>query len=210
MEEIIATLFRTPLMFLIILLFFRLTGKKDVGEVSVLEIAITLMVTDLAVIIIEDTELSILNGLVPIVILIIIQYILSYVTLKNQKTRDIMDGRPSLIIENGRCNQVEMKKIGYTLDDLYTELRNNNIADISKVQFAVLESSGDLNVFDDQTKFSLPLILDGVIQTEQVKIMGVNEMWLIQQLEQKGYTDLSSIFICSYTGGNLYIEEKQK
>ncbi|CDQ39931.1 MULTISPECIES: DUF421 domain-containing protein [Virgibacillus] len=210
MEEIIATLFRTPLMFLIILLFFRLTGKKDVGEVSVLEIAITLMVTDLAVIIIEDTELSILNGLVPIVILIIIQYILSYVTLKNQKTRDIMDGRPSLIIENGRCNQVEMKKIGYTLDDLYTELRNNNIADISKVQFAVLESSGDLNVFDDQTKFSLPLILDGVVQTEQVKIMGVNEMWLIQQLEQKGYTDLSSIFICSYTGGNLYIEEKQK
>ncbi|MFD0953351.1 DUF421 domain-containing protein [Virgibacillus natechei] len=92
------------------------------------------------------------------------------------------------------CNQYEMKKNSYNLDDLYTQLRNKDITDISKVQFAMLEPSGDLTVFDDQSTFSLPLILDGVIQKEQVQIMGVNEKWLDQQLKSRGYTDLASIF----------------
>nr|WP_280953313.1 DUF421 domain-containing protein [Virgibacillus natechei] len=112
----------------------------------------------------------------------------------SRKARDIIDGRPSLIIENGLCNQYEMKKNSYNLDDLYTQLRNKDITDISKVQFAMLEPSGDLTVFDDQSTFSLPLILDGVIQKEQVQIMGVNEKWLDQQLKSRGYTDLASIF----------------
>lgn len=210
MDELITVLFRTPLMFLTILLFFRLTGKKDLGEVSVLEIGVTLMIADLAVIVIDDHDISIIRGLAPIVILILIQWKLSYIALKNQKARDIIDGRPSLIIENGRCNQYEMKKNGYNLDDLYTQLRNQSIADISKVEFAMLEPSGELTVFDDQSTFSLPLILDGVIQKEQIQIMGVTEEWLDKQLKSRGYTDLASIFICSYTDGNLYIEVKQR
>lgn len=210
MDELTVILFRTLLMFFVVLLFFRITGKKELGEISVLEVGITLMIADLAVIAIEDPEISILRGLAPILTLFLIQYVLSFITLKSQKTRDIIDGRPTTIIENGRCNQYKMKNIGYTLDDLYTQLRDKGIADISKVHFALIEPSGELTVFEDQSTFSLPLILDGVIQKEQVQIMGLTEEWLDKQLKSKGYTDFSSVFICSYTNGELYIEEKEK
>nr|WP_249226131.1 YetF domain-containing protein [Oceanobacillus jordanicus] len=190
------------------MLFFKLTGKKDIGEISVLEIAVTLMIADLGVIVIEEQERSLFTALLPIFLLVLIQYIVSKLTLKSQKARDVIDGRPSLIIENGKCHQQNMRDNGYTVDDLYTQLRDKGIADISTVKYAMIEASGAFSVFDYDTPFSLPVIVDGVVQEEQLDILRVNKDWLFSQIKQRGLT-VEDIFICSYTDGELYMEEKE-
>ncbi|AVR00148.1 hypothetical protein OBCHQ24_14385 [Oceanobacillus iheyensis] len=208
MEESLFILYRTPIAFIAILLFFKLTGKKDIGEISVLEIAVTLMIADLGVIVIEEQERSLFTALLPIFLLVLIQYIVSKLTLKSQKARDVIDGRPSLIIENGKCHQQNMRDNGYTVDDLYTQLRDKGIADISTVKYAMIEASGAFSVFDYDTPFSLPVIVDGVVQEEQLDILRVNKDWLFSQIKQRGLT-VEDIFICSYTDGELYMEKKE-
>ncbi|CDO03552.1 hypothetical protein BN988_02068 [Oceanobacillus picturae] len=208
MEEYLFILYRTPIAFIAILLFFKLTGKKDIGEISILEIAVTLMIADIGVIVIEDQERSLFIALLPIFLLVIIQYIVSKLTLKSQKARDVIDGRPSLIIENGKCHQQNMRDNGYTVDDLYTQLRDKGIADISTVKYALIEASGAFSVFDYDTPFSLPVIVDGVVQEEQLDILRVNKDWLFSQIKQRGLT-VEDIFICSYTDGELYMEKKE-
>jgi uncharacterized membrane protein YcaP (DUF421 family) len=207
-EEYLFILYRTPIAFIAILLFFKLTGKKDIGEISILEIAVTLMIADIGVIVIEDQERSLFIALLPIFLLVIIQYIVSKLTLKSQKARDVIDGRPSLIIENGKCHQQNMRDNGYTVDDLYTQLRDKGIADISTVKYALIEASGAFSVFDYDTPFSLPVIVDGVVQEEQLDILRVNKDWLFSQIKQRGLT-VEDIFICSYTDGELYMEKKE-
>ncbi|RPK12925.1 hypothetical protein FH5_03131 [Priestia endophytica] len=206
MDEYLHLLLRTPFMFVVILIFFRLTGKKDLGDVSVLDVGITLMIADLAVLTIENPESSIFKGLLPIILLIIIQFILSKVTLKSQKARAIMDGRPSLVIEHGKCNQKVMRDLGYTLDDLYLQLRSKDIADISKVSFALLEPTGHLSVFQHKDDFSLPLILDGNIQRQHLHLINKDEKWLKEELTKLGNEKIQDIFICSYTNEEFYIE----
>ncbi|WP_042222066.1 DUF421 domain-containing protein [Oceanobacillus manasiensis] len=208
MEEALFILYRTPIAFIAILLFFKLTGKKDIGEISVLEIAVTLMIADLGVIVIEEQERSLFIALLPIFLLVLIQYIVSKVTLKSQKARDLIDGRPSLIIENGKCHQQNMRDNGYTVDDLYTQLRDKGIADISTVKYAMIEASGAFSVFDYDTPFSLPVIVDGIVQEEQLDLLRVNKEWLFSQIEQRGLT-VEDVFICSYTDGEIYIEKKE-
>ncbi|MFD1173434.1 DUF421 domain-containing protein [Oceanobacillus picturae] len=208
MEESLFILYRTPIAFIAILLFFKLTGKKDIGEISVLEIAVTLMIADLGVIVIEEQERSLFTALLPILLLVLIQYIVSKLTLKSQKARDVIDGRPSLIIENGKCHQQNMRDNGYTVDDLYTQLRDKGIADISTVKYAMIEASGAFSVFDYDTPFSLPVIVDGVVQEEQLDILRINKDWLFSQIKQRGLT-VEDIFICSYTDGELYMEKKE-
>lgn len=208
MEESLFILYRTPIAFIAILLFFKLTGKKDIGEISILEIAVTLMIADLGVIVIEEQERSLFTALLPIFLLVLIQYIVSKLTLKSQKARDVIDGRPSLIIENGKCHQQNMRDNGYTVDDLYTQLRDKGIADISTVKYAMIEASGAFSVFDYDTPFSLPVIVDGVVQEEQLDILRVNKDWLFSQIKQRGLT-VEDIFICSYTDGELYMEKKE-
>jgi uncharacterized membrane protein YcaP (DUF421 family) len=207
-EESLFILYRTPIAFIAILLFFKLTGKKDIGEISVLEIAVTLMIADLGVIVIEEQERSLFTALLPIFLLVLIQYIVSKLTLKSQKARDVIDGRPSLIIENGKCHQQNMRDNGYTVDDLYTQLRDKGIADISTVKYAMIEASGAFSVFDYDTPFSLPVIVDGVVQEEQLDILRINKDWLFSQIKQRGLT-VEDIFICSYTDGELYMEKKE-
>ncbi|MFD2629958.1 DUF421 domain-containing protein [Oceanobacillus kapialis] len=208
MEDVLFIIYRTIVAFIVILLFFKLTGKKDVGEISILEIAVTLMIADLAVIIIEHREGSLFHGILPMILLVIIQFGVSFITLKSQKARNVIDGRPTMIIENGKCHQKNMKDLGYTVDDLYTQLRDKGISDISTVKYALIEASGSFSVFDYETPFSLPIIIDGVVQEEQLDLLRVNKKWLFSQIEQRGYS-VENVFICSYTDGELYIEKKE-
>lgn len=147
MEDIITISIRTTISFIVILLFYRLTGKKELGEISVLDIGITLMIADLTTEFIIEPEDKLYIQVLPIAVLITIQYLLSFITMKSKKARDIVDGVPSFIICEGKCQQKMMKKLWYNLDDLYLQLRDKDITEISDVSYAILESSGNLTVF---------------------------------------------------------------
>ncbi|MDP5266463.1 DUF421 domain-containing protein [Shouchella clausii] len=147
MEELVSISGRTIVMFVAVLLFFRLTGKKDVGEVSVLDIIITIMVAELAVILIEDTKMPLIRGLTPIALLILLSRVFSYLQVKNQRFRDVVDGKPVLLIRDGVFIEENLLKQNYNIDDIMMQLRDKDIADIQEVDWALLESSGSLSVF---------------------------------------------------------------
>ncbi len=188
-------------------------GKKELGELSLLDIVVSLMIAELAVIAIEDPDVSMARGLAPIFLLIVIQMTLTTISLKNQKFRDVIEGRPVMIIENGKMNQTNMRKQRYNLDDVLFQLREKGIADIRDVEFAILERSGNLSIFKKEPNssvFTLPLIQDGVIQDEHLKVTKKTKEWLLSELAKKGYDQIKDIFYCSYMQGQFFIEEKDK
>lgn len=197
-------------MFVAVLLFFRLTGKKDVGEVSVLDIIITIMVAELAVILIEDTKMPLIRGLTPIALLILLSRVFSYVQVKNQRFRDVVDGKPVLLIRDGVFIEENLLKQNYNIDDIMMQLRDKDIADIQEVDWALLESSGSLSVFkkDDNSPLSLPLIMDGILQHKHLDILDIPEEEVHQALRKEGIHDIRHVFYCSRFQGNFFIQKK--
>lgn len=197
-------------MFFAVLLFFRLTGKKDLGEVSVLDVIVTLMIAELAVVLIDDPELPLYRGLAPIALLILLQRIFSYIQVKSQKFRDLVDGEPVILIRNGELLQENIRKQNYNIDDIMLQLRDKTIADIQEVDWALLEPSGTLSIFtkSDKKPLSLPLIMDGIIQHDHLQILGYSVEWLETELQKQGIADSSRVFYCSYVNEKFMIQKK--
>ncbi|WP_223702877.1 DUF421 domain-containing protein [Sutcliffiella deserti] len=214
MEEYAVIIARTIFMYLVILFIFRVMGKREIGELSVLDLVVFIMIAEMAVVAIENPKDELLVALVPMFILMGIQIILAFVSLKSQKIRDLIDGKPSVIINNGEIDEKAMKKQRYNFDDLLVQLRDKNVKNVSDVEFAILEPSGKLSVFEknkdqdnnEEGTLNLPLIMDGVIQEEHLAKAGKTNLWLRQQLRSLGYKDFKKISYCSYNNGVFFID----
>lgn len=137
---------RTVLIYFVVFLVMRFMGKREIGKMSVLDLVISFMIAEIAVIVIEDTSRSMWHGVFPMALLMIIQIAISFVTMKNRKLRLLFDGKPSIIVENGKLNRSIMHKGRYNLDDLLLQLRENGISTVGDVEFAILETSGKLSI----------------------------------------------------------------
>lgn len=211
MGEIVITLLRTLIVFIVLLLLFRLMGKKELGEISLLDIIVSLMIAELAVISIEDINISMIRALSPIFLLIFLQVTLETFGLKSQRFRKIVEGTPVMLIDNGKLIEENLRKHKYTLDDILFQLRQAEIADISEVEYAVLERSGKLSIFQKgSSQFTLPLILDGIVQENNIKILKRTKEWLLTELQKKGYNQVENIFYCSYMNEEFHIQEKDQ
>lgn len=133
-------------MYFTVFLMLRIMGKREIGKLSLFDLVISIMIAEIAVFIIEDSERSVAGGLVPIVTLVGIQLLLSYVTMKNVNVRRWFDGRPSFVIENGKINRDEMRRQRYNLSDLLLQLRQSNVMNVADVSYAILETTGKLTV----------------------------------------------------------------
>lgn len=187
-------------------------GKKELGGLTLCDVIVTLMVAELVVIAIEDIELSMIRGLAPVFLIIFLQVLLTIISLKSRKFRELIEGRPSMIIENGEINQKNLRKNRYNLDDGLFQLRENGISDIREVEFAILERKGNLSIFkkdENPEDFTLPLIQDGDIQETNLKIIKKTEAWLLQELQKRGYDKTKGIFYCSYMNGEFFVQKKQ-
>ena len=206
-------LYRSIIFYTIISIGYRIMGKREVGELSIMDFIVSIFMAELVAISIENYKSSMFLSLIPIIVLIVIQISISYISMKNNKTRNIIDGTPSVIINRGIINFEEMKKQRYNLDDLLTSLRNNSIKSIEEVDYAILETSGKLSIFkkqDDKTStYPLPLILDGVLDKDVLRQIRRKEDWLYKELDKKN-TNINNIFYCFYKDNNLYIIEKDK
>lgn len=196
-------------MYWFILLIFRLMGKREVGELSIFDLVVFLLIAEVAGFSLDDPQSSFINAIVPVLMLFFIQMGVSYFSLKSKKFRDVMEGEPSILIRDGIIVEKEMRKQRYNLDDLLQQLREQQIGSIQSVSYAFLESSGNLSVFKkDEEQYVFPLIIDGEIQHRHLEHIGKNEKWLIQELEQKQILNYKKIFYCSYENENLYIQLK--
>lgn len=211
MNEFLVVAMRTIFLYVLILVILRIMGKREVGELAVIDVVVFIVMAEVAAMAIESPDKKIIMSILPMIILLIIQLLSSYISLKSKKFRDIVDGDPSVIIENGKILETEMRKQRYNLDDLFQQLREQQIGSVHEVSFAFLEPSGNLSVFKhNDIQPVLALIVDGVIQIRHLVIIEKSEEWLITELRLQGVQDASQVFYCSFENGKVMYQLKEK
>lgn len=205
--------FRVLFLYVLILIVFRLMGRREIGELSILDLVVFLMMGELAVIAIERPEEPLTRALLPIFLLAVLQIIFAFISLKSKKFRELLDGKPEIIINKGKINEAAMKRQRYNFNDLLLQLREKDIRYIDDVEYAILEPSGSLSILQKEKNekngtFTLPLVSDGEIDDENLRLIEKNESWLKTELEKRGYPDPKAISFCSYHDGQFYIDEK--
>ena len=204
--------FRTIFFYLIVVISYKIMGKREVGELGVFDFIISMLISQLIAICIENYKDPIWFVIVPTLILVLFQIVFSFLSLKSNKFRDILDGKESLIISNGKLNFSEMKKQKYNLNDLLLQLRDKGIRTIEEVDYAILETNGKLSVFqkqdDNNNVFPLPLVLDGVIEENNLKFIDKTRKWLNNELCKKKI-NLDNIFYAFYKDDEIYVIENE-
>ncbi|GGC92693.1 UPF0702 transmembrane protein YrbG [Thalassobacillus devorans] len=211
-------LFRTLLTYLLILVILRLMGKREIGELSVLDLVVFVMLAEIAVFSIEEPDKSLYHAILPMAVLLAIQRLTAFISLKSQRFREWFDGTPCIIIKHGKVDEYEMKKQRYNFNDLLVQLREKEIYSIQDVEYAILEPNGKLSVLqkdenssDHSTGYSAILIADGKFQFDSLKRVKKNKSWLLNELKKRGYESEESISICSIDEqGELFIDEKNE
>lgn len=211
MDVLFVMAWRTIFLYTLILIIFRLMGKREVGELSVIDLVIFVMIAEVATFAIDNPKRPLFESIMAMILLLFIQLTTSYMSLKSKKMRDLLDGDPSVIIRNGEIMETEMRKLRYNLDDLFQQLREQQIGSIQDVDYAFLEPSGNLSVFTKDGQHPvLPLIVDGEIQEKHLMLIQQNKEWLLNKLMMKNIDDPTTVFYCSYEKNELFIQLKVK
>ena len=199
---------RTLGVYLVILITFRLMGKREIGQLSIVDFVISIMIAELAVLSIEDTTKPFFEQIVPIFSLLIVQLFLAYISLKAPKFRRFMDGTPSMIIKDGKIDKKQMRKQRYNFDDLVMQLREKNVKNLQDVEFAILEPNGKLSVLkqidnneninsgEEDNPLPLSLIINGEVQEYNLSLIHKTPLWLRQKLRELGYRNIKQIASC--------------
>ena len=201
--------FRTVLFYLLINLFYRIMGKREVGELSIIDLIISILIAELTAISIENTNVSLVYTILPLISLVILEMIISFIGIKFRKFRTFFDGKPSLIVVNGKINYKEMVKQRYSIDDLLLSLRQKEIDNILDVSYAFLEHNGKLSVFKKNKKnnYPMPIIIDGEINYKALDNIGMSENTLKNNLSHKDIL-LKDVFYAFYKNKKLFIINK--
>lgn len=209
--EYIKVIFRMSFFYFFILLIYRIMGKREVGQLGIIDLIVTILIAELVVFSIEDVNVSILKSLIPVICLVILQMILSYASLKNDKIRELLDGKPSFIIKNGKINYNEMIRQKYNLDDLLVQLREKGFRNIEDIEYAILENNGTLSVFEynknsliKKSPLPMPIILDGKIQYGTLRNMNRDDSFIYKILDKKKI-ELRDIFYAFYKDNSIFV-----
>lgn len=210
----ITAFFRTAILYLLLIVGLRLTGKRQIGELEPIELVLTMLLSDLASVPMQDFGIPLVNGVIPIVTLLAMSMLLSCVSLRNVRFRTLICGKPAIIIRNGKLQQDAMRHNRLTLDELFEELRTQGVTDISDVKYAVLETGGQLSVllrtvaqpatpyqlgltYEDDVFLPTVIINDGRLLRGNLRQTGHDEAWLQAQLSENGVDAPSQVFLLS-------------
>lgn len=212
--EYIKIIMRMSFFYVFIILIYRLMGKREVGQLGIIDLIVSILIAELVAISVEDLSVSILKSIIPIICLVILQIVLSYSSLKSSKLRNLLDGVPVFIIKKGKINYKEMVRQKYGLDDLLEQMRERGYRNIEEVEYAILENNGTLSVFPYEKKktvtpLPLAIILDGKIQRETLFELGKSEEELLSLINDKGL-ELEEIFYGFLKNKNIYIIKYQE
>lgn len=198
---------KTLILYFYIIICYRIMGKKEVGKLSIIDLIVSILIAEIAAMSIEESERSVWMSIIPILVLVIIQILLSYISLKSSSIRNFIDGTPKAIINNGKVNFKQMQKLRYTLDDLVSQLREQGIKSIEEVKYAILENNGKLSIFTDNATYPMPIIMDGKIDYDTIKNMNKDVSWVNKILETNKIK-LEDVFYAFYTDSKTYIIKK--
>lgn len=205
MTDTLIIVLRTFIGYLILIVLMKFMGKREIGQLSLFDLLILLTIVDIMVVGIENYETNYLYSVVPMVFMAIIQKIVALISLKKVKFRELMDGKVSIIIENGKINIKEMKKNGYNMDDLYCQLRGKDVVSPSEVSYGILETNGKLSVFlkKDYPDMVLPLIVSGTPQEDVIKKCNLNLDMITGIVKANGYKDIKEVYGLNIINGKF-------
>lgn len=216
---------RTLILFLLVVVVMRVMGKRQIGQLQPFELAVAIMISELAAIPMQNTGIPLINGIIPIITLLLAQLLLSLISLKSIKARGIICGKPNILIENGKINEANLRKEMYTLNDLLEQLRIKGTSNIQDIEYAILETNGqlsiipksqkrpvtpeDLKIQTDYEGIPLDLVIDGVINYSNLEKAKLDENWLLTQLNNHDIKDTKeALFVSLDSSGKLYFQKK--
>ena len=202
---------RTLILYTTVVCALRFMGKKQIGQLEPSELAIAIMISELASLPLAGTDVPLLNGIIPVLILSVCEILVSAVILKKKKLRTIITGHPTILIKNGRIIEAALKSLRYTVDDILVEMRLNGISRFDEIEYAILETNGQLSFIPNaenrpatagdmdlpvkENPLPFPVICGGVICDEYLKIIGRDKAWLLSRIREAKINDLNSILI---------------
>lgn len=219
------TFIRAIILYLVVLIIMRLMGKSEIGQLQPFELAISIMIADLASIPMSELGIPITSGIIPILALLVMYMIISLLNMKSVNIRKIMSGQPSLLIYRGKIDEKVLKKERITINELQERLRGNNIFNLSDVEYAILETNGDVTVIPKPEKKSLTpqdfnmqpeyegipydLVVDGKVMKENLKAIGRDEVWLEKQLKKFDVKSNNTLIATIDGKGNFFCQKKE-
>ncbi|MCI8394656.1 MAG: DUF421 domain-containing protein [Bacilli bacterium] len=209
MEELFKVMIRTTFFYFFIVLLYRIMGKREIGQLGIIDLIVSILIAELVAISIENINDSVFLTVVPLILLVGLELLLAFVSIKSRTFRTIFGGKPSLIVCNGKINYQEMVKQRYTMDDLLLSLRQKSIKSIEEVEYAFLEPNGKLSIFKYnflrmKSDYPMPLILDGELQQKALLHIRKNKYWLEKELRKKNLT-IGEVFYAFYKGNKIYL-----
>lgn len=216
---------RSVILYAVVLIVMRIMGKRQIGQLQPFELVITIIISELAAVPMQDTGIPLLYGILPILILMIAQILLSFLSLKSETARGIICGKPSILVENGKIMEQELSKLYFNINDLLEQLRVKGYPDIQDVEFAILETEGQLSVIPksmkrpvtpmdmsltvNQEKLPITLIIDGEVIKDNLKIANMNEDNLNKLLDSNQVPSYKSVLFAGLdSSGKFFYQEK--
>ena len=218
------TFFRSIILYIIVLVVMRLMGKREIGQLQPFELAISIMIADLATIPMAEIGIPIFNGIIPILGLLFMHVIISVINLKSMKLREFICGKPQILIYRGKIDEKALKKERFTINELQEKLRGNGVANLGDVEYAILETSGDVTVIQKPDKrttipadfniqpeyegISYDLVIDGRIMEKNLNSIGKNIVWLKKQVEKCGFKPEEALIVTLDGKGQIFCQKK--
>ena len=218
---------RCALIYLIVLLVFRLMGKRQLGELQPFEFVITLMIADIATIPMTEINVPLLHGVVPVITLALLHFLISFLSRKSLFVRKFLNGKPIVVINPNGIDYEALKKLNMTFNDLCEALRQMNYFAIDQIAYAIVETNGkisvlpksqnapltpsDMKIKTEKSALPLMLVCDGKVIEENLKITKIDQDFLLQQIAKTGVYKIKDVaFVSIDNSGKMYIEPKNK
>ena len=219
------TFIRSIFLYIIVLIVMRLMGKREIGQLQPFELAISIMIADLASTPMADAGIPLTNGIIPILALLVMHLIISILNIKSIKAREILCGKPSIFIYRGRIDEKMLRKERFTINELEERLRGNNVVNIGDVEYAILETSGQITVIQKPEKknvtvedmgikteyegLAYDLVLDGKVMYENLKILKKDYHWLEKQVSKFGLKPEQALIVTIDGKGQFFCQKKE-
>ena len=218
--------FRSIILYIIVLFVMRLMGKREIGQLQPFELAISIMIADLATIPMTDTGIPISNGIIPILGLLVMHLCISIINLKSIRARGVLCGKPRILIYRGRIQEEALKKERFTINELQERIRSENVVNLGDVEYAILETSGQITVIEKPNKRQIipeylgimpdyegipyDLVIDGKIMGENLKAIGKDYKWLKKEVNRFKIEPEEALVVTIDGKGQIFCQEKSK
>ena len=212
---------RSVTLYIVLILVIRLMGKRQIGELEPSEFVVSMLIADLASVPMQDNGIPLLSGLVPILTVLALELLMAVASLRSIKLRRFLCGKPVILMENGRIQQSNLRRTRITIDELVGHLRQSGITDLEQVQFAILETDGQLSVLPypqyqpapardaglSPSPLQLPvtIISDGRVLQDNLALLGRSRRWLQKQLENHNCTPDQVFYMTAEPSGRVYL-----